>query len=228
MSHYRTSRQRELAEQRAAKGPRPRPRVEVDGASFPACRWCGGPCKPPRRTFCSGERTRRRKGAVVTAGSGCVHEWLIRSNAAYLREHVNDRDRGVCAICGTDTVALLVILRVYNRADSGWARRPDSITAMSVEALGYRIRDCFRLALWEADHIIPVVEGGGECGLDLVRTLCLPCHRRESAALAKRRAERRRAEKAVTDAVLAGAPDDEVARLAAFVDTICGAQMSTT
>lgn len=45
---------------------------------------------------------------------------------------------------------------------------------------------------WEADHIIPVVEGGGECGLENYRTLCLPCHRKETAALARRRAERRK------------------------------------
>lgn len=29
---------------------------------------------------------------------------------------------------------------------------------------------------WDADHIVPVVEGGGECGLDNYRTLCRPCH----------------------------------------------------
>jgi 5-methylcytosine-specific restriction endonuclease McrA len=45
---------------------------------------------------------------------------------------------------------------------------------------------------WEADHIIPVVEGGGQCGLDNYRTLCLACHRAETAALARRRAEARR------------------------------------
>lgn len=45
---------------------------------------------------------------------------------------------------------------------------------------------------WEADHIIPVVEGGGECDLSNYRTLCLTCHRKATAALAKRRAERRR------------------------------------
>lgn len=47
---------------------------------------------------------------------------------------------------------------------------------------------------WEADHIVPVVEGGGECGLENYRTLCLPCHRIATAALAKRLAARRREE----------------------------------
>ena len=31
-------------------------------------------------------------------------------------------------------------------------------------------------ALWDADHITPVALGGGGCGLDGMRTLCLPCH----------------------------------------------------
>lgn len=39
---------------------------------------------------------------------------------------------------------------------------------------------------WEADHIVPVVEGGGGCGPDGYRTLCLPCHRKETAALHRR------------------------------------------
>lgn len=48
---------------------------------------------------------------------------------------------------------------------------------------------------WEADHIVPVVEGGGLCGLENYRTLCLACHRAETAALAARRALARRAKK---------------------------------
>lgn len=51
---------------------------------------------------------------------------------------------------------------------------------------------------WEADHIVPVVEGGGECDLSNLRTLCLRCHRAETAKLAKRRAERRKQEKAAS------------------------------
>ena len=37
--------------------------------------------------------------------------------------------------------------------------------------------------LWQADHIVPVSEGGGEADLDNYRTLCDPCHARETAAL---------------------------------------------
>jgi 5-methylcytosine-specific restriction enzyme A len=41
--------------------------------------------------------------------------------------------------------------------------------------------------LWDADHIVPVVEGGGECDLANLQTLCLKCHRERTAALRKRR-----------------------------------------
>ena len=46
-------------------------------------------------------------------------------------------------------------------------------------------------SLWEADHIVPVVEGGGECDLSNLRTLCLRCHRMATLGLHLRRAEAR-------------------------------------
>jgi len=49
-----------------------------------------------------------------------------------------------------------------------------------------------RSSWWDADHIKPVVEGGGLCGLDNYRTLCVPCHKKETAELAARRAKQRR------------------------------------
>ncbi len=41
-------------------------------------------------------------------------------------------------------------------------------------------------SLWQADHIVPLIEGGGLL-LDNLRTLCVPCHTGETAALAARR-----------------------------------------
>lgn len=37
---------------------------------------------------------------------------------------------------------------------------------------------------WQADHINPVCEGGGECDLDNYRTLCTICHEKETKKLA--------------------------------------------
>jgi 5-methylcytosine-specific restriction endonuclease McrA len=66
-----------------------------------------------------------------------------------------------------------------------WAHRwvNEDITAKGWKDYGHT---------WEADHVVPVVEGGGQCGLDNFRTLCLSCHRKETAKLLRRRAEQRR------------------------------------
>ena len=42
-------------------------------------------------------------------------------------------------------------------------------------------------SFWEADHIVPVVAGGGQCGLLNFRTLCVPCHREATAKLTELR-----------------------------------------
>ena len=90
-----------------------------------------------------------------------MHEWKLRTNPGYLREQVFARDRGVCAACGAATEQL----------------RKDK------RKLDYRARKQFekdwgtRRHLWDADHVVPVAAGGGECDLSNMRTLCLLCHR---------------------------------------------------
>lgn len=43
-----------------------------------------------------------------------------------------------------------------------------------------------RKTWWEADHIVPVVEGG-DSNLENIRTLCIPCHRAVTKELRERR-----------------------------------------
>ena len=40
-----------------------------------------------------------------------------------------------------------------------------------------------QMSWWEADHIVPVAEGGGQCGLENYRTLCIRCHRKVTREL---------------------------------------------
>jgi len=120
------------------------------------CRWCSLEVPRGRFTFCS---------------DYCVHEWKLRTQPAYLREQVFVRDGGICARCRVDTVAAARQLR-YSRA----SRR-----AALLAHWGLKRRT--RKSLWDADHILPVAEGGGECDLDNIRTLCLRCHRQATMAL---------------------------------------------
>src|SRR6476646_7433104 len=99
------------------------------------CRWCNTETPKGRRTFCSDQ---------------CVYEWKLRTDPGYLREKVFERDRGVCAKCGADTVALRRDLRKLDYA----ARR--------AFLKSWGLREGSRKSLWDADHIVPVAEGGGQ------------------------------------------------------------------
>jgi cytochrome c553 len=46
--------------------------------------------------------------------------------------------------------------------------------------------------LWEMHHKTAIAEGGHLCGIDGYITLCVWCHGRETAALARRRAKARK------------------------------------
>lgn len=123
------------------------------------CRWCSLEVPKRRFTFCS---------------DFCVHEWKLRTQPAYLREQVFLRDKGLCADCGVDAVAEARRLR-FSRG----ARRAELLAHWGLKART-------RKSLWDADHIVPVAEGGGECDLNNIRTLCLRCHRGATMRLRER------------------------------------------
>lgn len=82
------------------------------------------------------------------------------------------------------------------RSQPGYARRLVFARDRGVCALcGVQCGDAGQ-PYWQADHIVPVVEGGGACGLENLRTLCEACHKGETKKLARRRAEARRAARA--------------------------------
>ena len=126
--------------------------------SLPLCRWCELEILAKRRrTFCS---------------DYCVHQWRLRTDPGYLRDQVFARDRGICAACQADTVAIYHALK----------RARGAARAAGLSLYGMKFITS-RRSLWDADHIRPVAEGGGQCDLDNLRTLCLPCHREVTAQL---------------------------------------------
>jgi 5-methylcytosine-specific restriction endonuclease McrA len=123
------------------------------------CRWCGLEVPKVRRTFCS---------------DYCVNEWRLRTDMGYLRDQVLARDKGICAECGIDT-------------EAEWRRIKKLHGKRRREALAkWGLKSRSRRSLWDADHIVPVAEGGGECDLENIRTLCLNCHREATAELRSR------------------------------------------
>ncbi len=131
------------------------------GKKLPECRWCHSEITGLRRSFCS---------------DACVHEHKLRSDVSYMRTAVFERDHGMCAICKRDCEQLKIeavkILLTYGAEN----------LKKFLKQYGYPNRRIKLFitrngaALWDADHITPVVWGGGGCGLDEMRTLCVPCH----------------------------------------------------
>ncbi|HEY2040657.1 MAG TPA: HNH endonuclease [Edaphobacter sp.] len=127
----------------------------------PLCRWCELEILAKRRrTFCS---------------DYCVHQWRLRTDPGYLRDQVFARDRGRCSVCEIDTVAAYAALK----------RARGTARAAGLHLYGMKTISS-RRSLWDADHILPVAEGGGQCDLDNIRTLCLLCHRDATARLRTR------------------------------------------
>jgi len=133
---------------------------------LPLCRWCDlEVLAKRRRTFCS---------------DYCVDQWRLRTDPGYLRDQVFARDRGRCAVCQIDTVAAYAALK----------RARGTARAAGLRLYGMK-SIASRRSLWDADHILPVAEGGGQCDLDNIRTLCLLCHREATAKLRARLRDRK-------------------------------------
>lgn len=147
-------------------------------AGQPLCRWCGIIVHPPKRTWCSKE---------------CVDEFLVRNNAGSLRSATFKRDKGFCAKCGCDTEKMKRILmsglHSYYRLMDGCCTGTQNYRdyAGFCRSIGLRLN----ATLWEADHILEVVNDG-DGGLDNIQTLCLPCHKSKTRVLAAERARLRR------------------------------------
>lgn len=142
------------------------------------CRGCGQPVPKGRFTWCS---------------DACVKRALIKIDPNVARSQVHQRDKGVCATCGFDAdqagrVLSFLQSRRYDYRDSTYAEAAIFLANLWAPTKRPRSGLYYTPHLWEADHIVPVVEGGGGCELDNYRTLCVPCHKAETSALARRRA----------------------------------------
>jgi len=164
------------------------------------CSWCGTTDIPKgRSTWCSQE---------------CVDEYLMRSSSEFIRRKVYQRDKGICALCGCDSDAEYRAWHERRNTASALAARLINGHRFNVDFRNGRweFRDTAhpdwkeekqfresiikkyapgkwtkgRVSGWDADHIIPVAEGGGECNIDNFRTLCHPCHKSVTAELKKR------------------------------------------
>jgi len=157
------------------------------------CRQCQVQVPVGRRSFCS---------------DACVEAWDLRRNPQAQTKFLLKRDHGICQLCRLDCLELMTELKKLRHEDrkERWGHsgaihvdgmlpsdhKLDRFTARLTElSVPLHLRGlCQRL--WEADHIVPVVEGGGDTGPENLRTLCWACHRAVTAELRKRLAVSRK------------------------------------
>ncbi len=137
------------------------------------CLVCEKPCPKHRRSYCSDE---------------C---W-IRNTPGIMRDKVYERDKGICALCSMHCDVRRKhyeeLYEMVRLAECNWDLR----FLVSETIRNFKASDWYKSGDgWQADHIVPVSEGGGLCGLDNYRTLCLGCHKKATAELVARLAEKR-------------------------------------
>lgn len=119
----------------------------------------------------------------------------------HIRAAVFARDKGICAVCRIDTTIheglwrSFVRMRSYKLCEVSRKQQPGVKDWWRRQCQCFycvAAREALKIGKWEADHIVPVAEGGGLCGLDNYRTLCLGCHHIATADLLRRLAAARR------------------------------------
>lgn len=131
------------------------------------CTWCGTAAPRPRTKWCSDR---------------CVAEFKERCDPTTYRNLAIERDGMVCRECGRDIVAAQAAAE--REAEENFVKFSD----WRVREAIFKRHGMARGQWFEVDHIVPVVEGGGLCGIDNLRVVCGACH-----AVATKRLSRRRA-----------------------------------
>jgi 5-methylcytosine-specific restriction protein A len=151
------------------------------------------PLGPNGEKLCYNCRGLLPKGRPYNCSPECSEEWRTKTSPSYMRFRLFERDKGICSLCGLDTVALYEEYRKLPHSQ-GWdeLQTDERRTFLRVHGIpsGRTTTDW-----WDADHIVPVIEGGGECGLANFRTLCIPCHQKVTRELHSREKARRKEEK---------------------------------
>ena len=166
------------------------------------CRWCKTEVKPPRRTMCSEACVHEYSIRCNPAYARSHVEKRDKGVCALCSLDTWKLERVINKLLRLIGKPHYIRRPGDNRYDSrygwGWERlaigerrkatainRLDAIVAQYPRAFTPSRYCSYQTAtsLWQSDHIIPVVEGGGECGLENLRTLCTNCHRKETKEL---------------------------------------------
>ena len=122
----------------------------------------------------------------------CHQELAARVSGSAIRRQLFELEKGVCQICSMDMHSVFQRYKRLHPSDrvQELMRLPGFKVGASNSGI---LQNPVEGHFWQADHIVPVAEGGGCCSLDNFRTLCTPCHQKETNALRQRLVARKNA-----------------------------------
>ena len=138
------------------------------------CAWCG-------KTLSAASI----RGEATYCSQECAEEGRLRRGgkfaSANIRAAVFAMENGKCTLCGLDAHALFLQIRSLQPSE-----RLNKLLSVNWtlpktgKALDNLLQDPKEGNFWQVDHIKAVAEGGGSCGMENLRTLCVPCHSKET------------------------------------------------
>jgi len=164
MPLWKMLRQRKAENVHSTKRLKQKPTAAADGAQG-ECAWCQKKC-PPGSAFCS---------------PACEEKHRVKSSMAAARNQIFAVEHGVCQVCGLDAHALFERVKAMSPPE-----RHQELLRAGFKERKAMLENPAEGMFWQADHILPVAEGGGECDITNLRTLCTMCHAKETKRLQER------------------------------------------
>ncbi|KAI8543265.1 hypothetical protein RHMOL_Rhmol08G0203500 [Rhododendron molle] len=156
----------------------------------PLCKLCQTPCK--------GENAETPEFLEdLFCNLSCYEEYRFRTSNRFIRQELFHIERGICTNCQLDCHKLVEHLKPLSNAKrQKYIEKVAPKLARRKKLLNKLVQDPSEGNSWHADHIVPVYQGGGECRLENMRTLCVVCHADVTALqCAERRLARIKAKK---------------------------------
>eukprot|EP00930_Biecheleria_cincta_P023520 TRINITY_DN16982_c0_g1_i1.p1 TRINITY_DN16982_c0_g1~~TRINITY_DN16982_c0_g1_i1.p1 ORF type:complete len:1511 (-),score=233.62 TRINITY_DN16982_c0_g1_i1:373-4905(-) len=141
---------------------------------------------------------RNSEESLFCTGS-CRARYFGKRSGGSLRRQLFELERGICQSCGIDCHSVFQSLLTASPGPRRHACLSEVAPRIaSNPILASRILEAQRVTeglLWQADHIVPVWEGGGMCGVENLQSLCVACHAAKTSSEASQRANRRQTER---------------------------------
>ena len=168
------------------------PFLDRNHAGEKICIMCGKPLTGRKQTWCGDPQCWQL-------------QWIRSGDQSEMRRYLFEKEKGICQRCGTDCEMIREVakwlLRHHIVDGRGKEIGTTSDTCLGLgmlsefQKLGFPIKVTYHgLHTWEADHIVPLAEGGTHHE-DNLQTLCIACHKQDTKELAGRLAKKRKDEK---------------------------------